>query len=107
MPEVDPELSEMLSAAYEERMRAKNDSKLIKADSKEKDSMEIDSFSRIAERNRKLDIVRRVKSKEGQKLNNGADDESQKNTIPFSYHMSRQERQRDLHTIDIFRERYR
>jgi hypothetical protein len=87
-------------------MRSRQDAKTIRdfedRDARRKDDPD-DRFSKVAERNRKLDRVRRIKERE---VSDGRDGNgSNPDKIPFSYQMSRQERQRDLQTIDIFRER--
>ncbi|KAJ3416505.1 Nephrocystin-4 [Chytridiales sp. JEL 0842] len=105
MPELDPELGELLSSAYEERMRSQQDAKAIREgeerDAKNRDDPE-DRFSKVAERNRKLDRIRRIRERENKE---NRIEGPMKEVMPFNYQMSRQERQRDLQTIDIFRER--
>ncbi|KAJ3108695.1 hypothetical protein HK100_003396, partial [Physocladia obscura] len=88
----------MLSTAYEERIRSRK-----KASSKKqrKDSDDDEYLENIADRRRKLDRVKRVLQRNYSDVKSAA--------IPsdaaFHYNLTRQERQRDLDTIDVFRER--
>jgi hypothetical protein len=89
MIEVDSELSEMLSTAYEERRKLRNDGK---------NKAHEEQIEAVNSRKRKLERVKRLKMKHAQ--NTGDTFE-----IPKNYQLTRAERQRDLQTIDIMRER--
>ena len=91
MVEVDAELSEMLSSSYTDRMKARSQRNGEKEDS--------EFISNVDNRDRKLERVKRVRAREGRNDNDAE-------MLSFAYSSSRQERQRDLQTIDIFRDRW-
>ncbi|KAI9340885.1 hypothetical protein BDR26DRAFT_342199 [Obelidium mucronatum] len=91
--EVDAELSQMLSTAYEERVRSRK-----KANKQNKDDDEF--LENVGDRRRKLDRVKRIMQR-----NHQYESALTEATMPFYYNLTRQERQRDLDTIDVFRDR--
>ncbi|KAJ3068829.1 Nephrocystin-4 [Podochytrium sp. JEL0797] len=92
--EIDSELAQMLSTAYEERVRSRK--KASKHDSKEDEEF----LENVSDRRRKLDRVKRIMQRSHQ-----YESALTEATMPFYYNLTRQERQRDLDTIDVFRER--
>ncbi|KAJ3087899.1 Nephrocystin-4, partial [Quaeritorhiza haematococci] len=105
MIEVDYELYEILTTAYQKRSEQKQ--RTLEDGTKDKNidgtAVDPDKQLQIA-RNRKLDRLRRIRGKENVAFlygNEKADDSS----FTFTYQLTRAERQRDLHTIDVFRER--
>ncbi|KAJ3202533.1 Nephrocystin-4, partial [Entophlyctis luteolus] len=92
--DVDSELAQMLSTAYEERVRSRK--KANRNHGRDDDEY----LHAVDERRRKLERVKRVLERNHQTdalLVDGA--------APYHYNLTRQERQRDLDTIDVFRER--
>ncbi|KAJ3031857.1 UNVERIFIED_CONTAM: Nephrocystin-4 [Siphonaria sp. JEL0065] len=91
--EIDAELSQMLSTAYEERVRSRKKAT--------KHNKEDDEFlENVGDRRRKLDRVKRIMQRSHQ-----YESALTEATMPFYYNLTRQERQRDLDTIDVFRDR--
>ncbi|KAJ3035882.1 Nephrocystin-4 [Rhizophlyctis rosea] len=93
LPEVDQELHHVLRAAAQDRMKAKRGA------SKVDEGVEL-----VDEKRRKLARLRRVREKENIVSPNVFGDTPEEDPV-FTYQMSRQDRQRDLQTVDIFRER--
>ncbi|KAJ3285151.1 Nephrocystin-4, partial [Rhizoclosmatium sp. JEL0117] len=92
--EIDAELAQMLSTAYEERVRNRKRG----SPSRNRDDEEF--LESVSERRRKLDRVKRIMQRSHQ-----YESALTEATMPFYYNLTRQERQRDLDTIDVFRER--
>lgn len=88
MPDIDSELYEMLSHNYRERM-------------KERKLEQFDADKSSDEKKRKLDQIKRLKENKNIAKVMG---HNEKNPGHL-YQMTRQERQRDLQTMDLFRER--
>ncbi|KAJ3034128.1 Nephrocystin-4 [Rhizophlyctis rosea] len=90
LPDVDQELQYVLRTAAEERENAKG-----KVD---------EGVDLKDEKRRKLARLRRVREKEGVASPNVFEDKVEDSQVS-TYQLSRQDRQRDLQTVDIFRER--
>ncbi|KAJ3332951.1 Nephrocystin-4 [Blyttiomyces sp. JEL0837] len=90
MFDLDMELHDLLSSAYAERLKAHDKENHTKDDH---DAMEM-----AAARRRKVERIKRIQKKLMK-------DEEGGDNMPTTYALTRQERQRDLQTIDIFRER--
>ncbi|KAI8833131.1 hypothetical protein BJ741DRAFT_666768 [Chytriomyces cf. hyalinus JEL632] len=102
--DIDSELAHMLSTAYEERVRSRKKLNSSKDKKKSKrrgsDEEDDDYLESISDRRRKLDRVKRVLEK-----NHAYTNAAVEGAMPQSYNLTRQERQRDLDTIDICRNR--
>ncbi|KAI9193722.1 uncharacterized protein BJ171DRAFT_603015 [Polychytrium aggregatum] len=99
LPEVDPELYQILSKAYEERLKSNSDTSPRHSGSA--DSTSTDKKARIAR-------VRKSLRNTGLEISEACYGEHQLDMRDmFTYQMSRKDRQRDLQTIDMVRSRKR
>ncbi|KAI9330273.1 hypothetical protein DFJ73DRAFT_631038 [Zopfochytrium polystomum] len=93
MVDVDSELCEILSSSHQDRIAGRQHHGIASA------AEELGSRAGAGARvSGKLERVKRVKERDGR-------DSEHIETLALAYSTSRQERQRDLQTIDIFRER--
>ncbi|KAJ1549141.1 Nephrocystin-4 [Cladochytrium tenue] len=91
MVDVDTELALLLSEAYQDRLRER------KAAAAENDGQD-DAYHQLRASKAKMERIKRIKARAGR-------DDKHVDILSFAYTTTRQERSRDLQTINIFRER--